>query len=127
MTWAAAWAYPLARTEIWWCGAAAAVATVAMGVGVLIGQRAHCSLCLRAMRSAMRARWSGPTPIATVDAGLISRGRGHAGSDGAVLYRPGADGGACHDLGRRSGPTPIATVATAAAAPHHQISVRASG
>ncbi|MBZ6380609.1 hypothetical protein [Sphingomonas sanguinis] len=35
MTWAAAWAYPLARTEIWWCGAAAAVATVAMGVGPL--------------------------------------------------------------------------------------------
>ncbi|MET4896401.1 hypothetical protein RN629_04390 [Sphingomonadaceae bacterium jetA1] len=39
MTWAAAWAYPLARTEIWWCGAAAMLATVVMGIGPL--HRAH--------------------------------------------------------------------------------------
>ena len=30
MTWAAAWAYPLGRVEIWWCGLGAAVATVAI-------------------------------------------------------------------------------------------------
>ncbi|WP_343527919.1 hypothetical protein [Sphingomonas sp.] len=35
MTWAAAWAYPLGRAEIWWCGIGAMVATVAMGVGPL--------------------------------------------------------------------------------------------
>ncbi|MBB3879583.1 hypothetical protein [Sphingomonas pseudosanguinis] len=35
MTRAAAWAYPLARAEIWWCGAAAMVATVVMGIGPL--------------------------------------------------------------------------------------------
>ncbi|MGE7207415.1 hypothetical protein ACQKJZ_17280 [Sphingomonas sp. NPDC019816] len=35
MTWAAAWAYPLARTEIWWCGLGAMIATVAMGIGPL--------------------------------------------------------------------------------------------
>jgi hypothetical protein len=32
MTWAAAWSYPLAWDVIWWCGAAAMVATVAMGI-----------------------------------------------------------------------------------------------
>ncbi|WP_380778395.1 hypothetical protein [Sphingomonas sp. R86520] len=32
MTWAAAWSYPLAWGVIWWCGAAAMVATVAMGI-----------------------------------------------------------------------------------------------
>jgi hypothetical protein len=32
MTWAAAWSYPLAWDVIWWCGGAAMVATVAMGV-----------------------------------------------------------------------------------------------
>ncbi|WP_230481418.1 hypothetical protein [Sphingomonas sp. Leaf21] len=33
LTWLAAWAYPLARTEIFWCGAGAMLATVAMGIG----------------------------------------------------------------------------------------------
>lgn len=32
---AAAWAYPLGRDVIWWCGALAMVATIAMGVGPL--------------------------------------------------------------------------------------------
>lgn len=32
MTWAAAWSYPLGQEVIWWCGGAAALATVAMGV-----------------------------------------------------------------------------------------------
>ncbi len=32
MTWSAAWSYPLAWDVIWWCGAAAMVATVAMGL-----------------------------------------------------------------------------------------------
>lgn len=40
MTWAAAWAYPLGRETIWWCGAAAMVATVLMGVGPLRRARA---------------------------------------------------------------------------------------
>ena len=35
MTLAAAWAYALAKTEIWWCGAAAMVATLMMGIGPL--------------------------------------------------------------------------------------------
>ena len=35
MTWAAAWSYPLGWDVIWWCGAAAMVATVLMGVGPL--------------------------------------------------------------------------------------------
>lgn len=34
-TWAAAWAYPLGAEVIWWCGAGAAAATIAMGVGPL--------------------------------------------------------------------------------------------
>ncbi|MCP3734881.1 hypothetical protein M9979_08360 [Sphingomonas sp. RP10(2022)] len=41
MTWAAAWAYPLGRDVIWWCGAGAMVATVLMGVGPLRRARAH--------------------------------------------------------------------------------------
>lgn len=40
MTWAAAWAYPLGRETIWWCGGAAMVATVLMGVGPLRRARA---------------------------------------------------------------------------------------
>ena len=40
MTWAAAWAYPLGRETIWWCGAAAMLATVLMGVGPLRRARA---------------------------------------------------------------------------------------
>ncbi len=32
MTWAAAWSYPLGQDVIWSCGAAAMVATVAMGL-----------------------------------------------------------------------------------------------
>nr|WP_163960208.1 hypothetical protein [Sphingomonas insulae] len=40
MTWAAAWAYPLGYEVIWWCGAAAMVATVLMGVGPLRRARA---------------------------------------------------------------------------------------
>ncbi len=32
ITWAAAWSYPLAWDVIWTCGAAAMVATVAMGI-----------------------------------------------------------------------------------------------
>ncbi len=35
MTWAAAWSYPLGFEVIWWCGAAAMLATVAMGLGPL--------------------------------------------------------------------------------------------
>ena len=40
MTWAAAWAYPLGYETIWWCGAAAMVATVLMGIGPLRRARA---------------------------------------------------------------------------------------
>jgi hypothetical protein len=40
MTWAAAWAYPLGRETIWWCGAAAMAATVLMGIGPLRRARA---------------------------------------------------------------------------------------
>ena len=40
MAWAAAWAYPLGRETIWWCGAAAMLATVLMGVGPLRRARA---------------------------------------------------------------------------------------
>ena len=40
MTWAAAWSYPLGREVIWWCGAAAMVATVLMGIGPLRRARA---------------------------------------------------------------------------------------
>jgi len=32
ITWAAAWSYPLGWDVIWWCGAAAMVATLAMGI-----------------------------------------------------------------------------------------------
>lgn len=32
MTWAAAWSYPLGWDVIWWCGIAAMIATVGMGV-----------------------------------------------------------------------------------------------
>ena len=39
MTWAAAWSYPLGQDVIWSCGAAAMVATVAMGVGPLLRAR----------------------------------------------------------------------------------------
>ena len=35
LTAAAAWAYPLGAEVIWWCGAAAMVATVGMGLGPL--------------------------------------------------------------------------------------------
>jgi 1,4-dihydroxy-2-naphthoate octaprenyltransferase len=35
MTWAAAWAYPMGREPIRWCGLAAMVATIAMGAGPL--------------------------------------------------------------------------------------------
>ena len=35
LTIAAAWAYPLGREAIWWCGRAAMVATVLMGIGPL--------------------------------------------------------------------------------------------
>jgi hypothetical protein len=35
ITWAAAWSYPLGHEVIWWCGAAAMVATVVMGIGPL--------------------------------------------------------------------------------------------
>ena len=35
LTSAIAWAYPLGRVVIWWCGAAAMVAMVLMGVGPL--------------------------------------------------------------------------------------------
>ncbi len=35
MTWASAWAYPLGRDVIWWCGAGAMLATVLMGIGPL--------------------------------------------------------------------------------------------
>jgi fatty acid desaturase len=41
ITAAAAWAYPLGRDVIWWCGAAAMAATVFMGVGPL--RRAHAA------------------------------------------------------------------------------------
>jgi len=40
MTWAAAWAYPLGRDVIWWCGAGAMAATVLMGIGPLRRARA---------------------------------------------------------------------------------------
>lgn len=40
MTWAGAWAYPLGREVIRWCGAAAMVATIAMGIGPLRRARA---------------------------------------------------------------------------------------
>jgi hypothetical protein len=40
MTWAAAWSYPLGYEVIWWCGAAAMLATVLMGVGPLRRARA---------------------------------------------------------------------------------------
>lgn len=30
-----AWAYPLGRVVIWWCGAGAMAATIAMGLGPL--------------------------------------------------------------------------------------------
>ena len=39
ITWAAAWSYPLGQDVIWSCGAAAMVATVAMGVGPLLRAR----------------------------------------------------------------------------------------
>ncbi|MET4594615.1 MULTISPECIES: hypothetical protein [unclassified Sphingomonas] len=35
ITWAAAWSYPLGQDVIWWCGAAAMVVTVIMGIGPL--------------------------------------------------------------------------------------------
>ena len=35
MTWAAAWAYPLGREVIRWCGLLAMAATLAMGAGPL--------------------------------------------------------------------------------------------
>ena len=35
LTWAAAWAYPMGREPIRWCGLAAMAATVAMGAGPL--------------------------------------------------------------------------------------------
>jgi hypothetical protein len=35
ITWAAAWSYPLGQNVIWWCGAAAMVVTVIMGIGPL--------------------------------------------------------------------------------------------
>jgi len=41
LTYAAAWAYPLGREVIWWCGAGAMVATVVMGLGPL--RRAHAA------------------------------------------------------------------------------------
>jgi hypothetical protein len=40
MTWAAAWAYPLGYETIWWCGGAAMVATILMGIGPLRRARA---------------------------------------------------------------------------------------
>ena len=40
MTYAAAWAYPLGREVIWWCGAGAMAATVLMGIGPLRRARA---------------------------------------------------------------------------------------
>ncbi len=39
ITWAAAWSYPLGQDVIWWCGAAAMVVTVIMGIGPL--RQAH--------------------------------------------------------------------------------------
>jgi len=41
LTAAVAWAYPLGSDVIWWCGAAAMVATVVMGLGPL--RRAHAA------------------------------------------------------------------------------------
>lgn len=35
LTWAVAWAYPLGRTVIWWCGGLAMVATAMMGIAPL--------------------------------------------------------------------------------------------
>ncbi|WP_374943352.1 hypothetical protein [Sphingomonas sp.] len=35
LTSAVAWSYPLGATTAWWCGGAAMVATVVMGVGPL--------------------------------------------------------------------------------------------
>ncbi len=35
VTWAAAWSYPLGAEVIWWCGAAAMVATILMGIAPL--------------------------------------------------------------------------------------------
>jgi Na+-driven multidrug efflux pump len=35
LTWACAWAYPLGADVIWWCGGAAMLATVLMGIGPL--------------------------------------------------------------------------------------------
>ena len=35
ITWAAAWSYPLGWDVIWWCGMAAMVATILMGIGPL--------------------------------------------------------------------------------------------
>lgn len=35
LTWACAWSYPLGAHVVWWCGSAAMVATVLMGVGPL--------------------------------------------------------------------------------------------
>ena len=41
ITWAAAWSYPLGWDVIWWCGAAAMVATVAMGLQPLRRAQRH--------------------------------------------------------------------------------------
>ena len=35
LTKAIAWSYPLGATTAWWCGAAAMIATVLMGIGPL--------------------------------------------------------------------------------------------
>ncbi len=41
ITWAAAWSYPLGWDVIWWCGAAAMVATVLMGLRPLRRAQRH--------------------------------------------------------------------------------------
>ena len=41
LTGAVAWAYPLGAEVIWWCGAAAMMATMVMGLGPL--RRAHAA------------------------------------------------------------------------------------